>query len=159
MGDMLQFPGNDMAPEPEPSDDEWWADEMADPDSASPDEYLEHLLPDKTEAERIQEDADHWDAIPGVVRGFLGAIQRAERIAELTSPDHYITRQARVMVRRKIPIVRAWLDQLEAEYPPDPEADESLRENLVAAGFSPDEVESHIAMTPDEVQRILDNYN
>jgi hypothetical protein len=167
MGDLHQFPGNDMTPpEPDPLDENWWDDEVREPppEEDDPDVDLcgcgeDHTLPAPTAAEILQADADHWDQIPGVVRGFLAGIQRAERIAEMTEEGSYIHRQALQTVRNKIPVVREWLAQLEEELGTDPEAAESLRSNLVAAGFEEEEVDRHIPMTQEEARRILREYN
>jgi hypothetical protein len=168
MGDMLQFPGNDMTP-PELPDEDWWSDETRDPpvvdvddeddDASICDCGADHTLPEPTAEEVMAQDAHHWDQIPGVVRGFLAGIQRAERIAVLSGPGSYIHRQSLVTVRRRIPVIREWLLQLEEALGQDSEAEESLRENLVVAGFEVEEVDRSVPMTQEEARRILANHD
>lgn len=97
---------------------------LPEPPTADP-----YELPAPTAAEIIQEDADRWNEMPVILRRFAAALWRLKRIEDLTVPDSYIARQARVLVRHKIPEVRAYLDQLEAELGEDPEAEASLMED------------------------------
>lgn len=116
---MLQFPGNDMTP-PEFPDEDWWADEERDP--------ADYQLPPKTDEELLREDQDLWLNTPLPLRQLAAALFRAHRIGEMTDPDSFISRQAVEIVRRKIPQVREYLDQLEAQLGVDLDAAASLDE-------------------------------
>lgn len=116
MGDVFQFPGNDMAPDPAYCDCGM---------EHTPDDFI---LPEKTADELRREDQDLWLNTPDPLRHLSAALFRANRIAEMTQPDSVISRQAVEIVRRKIPHVRAYLDQLEAQLGIDPDAAASLNE-------------------------------